>query len=165
MMRRPVPAIAHSCAMQPGALPQRGFAAISAIFLIVVLAALGGFMLTFSNTQQISAAQDLQGTRAYWAARAGLEWGVGNVIATPNVCPILGAAAVLTSPKQLTMDNFTVCVESTRTVYTDGGSSCYFQITATAHTPLLTDCATAGVVGAINYVERSISGAMELPAQ
>lgn len=58
---------------------QVGFAAIAAIFLVVVLAALGAFMVTFSNTQQLTSAQDLQGTRAYWAARAGLEWnGMGH---------------------------------------------------------------------------------------
>jgi len=31
-------------------LQQRGFAAIAAIFLVLVLAALGGFMVSFSNT-------------------------------------------------------------------------------------------------------------------
>src|SRR5450830_1394703 len=68
---------------------QRGFAAISAIFLVVILAALGAFMLTFSNTQQLTSAQDLQGTRAYWAARAGLEWGIGSVASPvpPPACP------------------------------------------------------------------------------
>ena len=63
---------------------QRGFAAIAAIFLVVVLAALGGFMLTFSNTQQLTSAQDVQGSRAYWAARAGLEWGIASATAS---CP------------------------------------------------------------------------------
>ena len=58
---------------------QRGFAAIAAIFLLVTLAALGGYMLTFSNTQQLTFAQDVQGARAYWAASAGLEWGLGNI--------------------------------------------------------------------------------------
>jgi MSHA biogenesis protein MshP len=59
---------------------ERGFASIAAIFLLVVMAALGGFMLTFSNTQQLTSAQDLKGSQAYWAARAGLEWGMGSVI-------------------------------------------------------------------------------------
>ena len=50
---------------------QQGFAAIAAVFLVVVLAALGAFMVTFSNTQQLTSAQDVQGSRAYWAARGG----------------------------------------------------------------------------------------------
>jgi len=43
---------------------QHGFAAIAAIFLVVVLAALGAFMVTYSNTQQLTSAQDIQGSRA-----------------------------------------------------------------------------------------------------
>lgn len=153
--------------LRPGPSNQRGFAAVAAIFLIVVLAALGGFMLTFSNTQQLSAAQDLQGTRAYWAARAGLEWGVGSVVATAAICPSPPAvpAPIVTSNKQLTIDNFTVCVETIKTTYTDGDSLCYFEIKATARSPQLQDCSTAGAVGAINYIERSVSAAMELQAQ
>jgi hypothetical protein len=37
--------------------PQKGFTAIAAIFLVLLLAALGGFMLTFSNTQQLGRAE------------------------------------------------------------------------------------------------------------
>ena len=60
-----------------------GFASIVAIFLLVVMAAMGSFMLTFSNTQQLTSAQDIKGSQAYWAARAGLEWGMGYVIRQP----------------------------------------------------------------------------------
>ena len=73
--------------------PQRGFAAIAAIFLLVVLAALGSFMLSFSNTQQLTSAQDVLGTRAYWAARAGLEWGIGNVAGACPAKPVTLTAA------------------------------------------------------------------------
>jgi len=54
---------------------QRGFSVIAAIFLLVVLAALGAFMLTFSTVQQTTGTQDLQGARGYQAARSGVEWG------------------------------------------------------------------------------------------
>ena len=68
--------------MKPQSIHQTGFAAIAAIFLVVVLAALGGFMMIFSNTQQLTSAQDFQGSRAYWAARGGLEWAIASVAAT-----------------------------------------------------------------------------------
>ena len=45
-----------------------GFAAIAALFLVVVLAALGVFMWHMGATQQLTSVQDLQGSRAYWAA-------------------------------------------------------------------------------------------------
>lgn len=54
----------------------RGFVLPSAIFLLVVLAALGAFALTLSSSQHVGAALDLQGAQAYRAAQAGIEWGL-----------------------------------------------------------------------------------------
>lgn len=125
---------------------QRGFAAISAIFLVVVLAALGAFMVTFSNTQQLTSAQDLQGTRAYWAARAGLEWGIGSVIATP-VCR--------TSPTTLTIDSFSVVITCTKQTYTEAlATPNIFQFTSVAHS-------AGATVGSVGYIERSLSASIE----
>jgi MSHA biogenesis protein MshP len=130
---------------------QRGFAAIAAIFLVVVLAALGGFMLTFSNTQHFTSAQDVQGSRAYWAARAGLEWGLGRVAAA-GACP--------TSPTTLpggsaTFDGgFTVRVDCTRETFTEGIATVnIYVLNATAK--------SAGAVGSVGYIERSLSASME----
>lgn len=53
---------------------RKGFAVVTAIFLLVVLAALGVGMLMFSRAQQVSSSYDVQGARAYQAARAGIEW-------------------------------------------------------------------------------------------
>jgi Tfp pilus assembly protein PilX len=61
----------------------RGFAIVSAIFILVVLAALGAFIVNVSTNQQIGSTLDLQGVRAYQAARAGIEWGIYQVQATP----------------------------------------------------------------------------------
>lgn len=125
-------------------IPQRGFAAIAAIFLVVILAALGGFMLTFSNTQQLTSAQDLQGSRAYWAARAGLAWGVAGAVASSAVCPT-GAPS--------TVDGFTLTVACTRTNYTDGTNPVVlFRFQAQA---------SLGTAGSANYVERSVSASVE----
>lgn len=147
---------------------QRGFAAIAAIFLVVILAALGAFMLTFSNTQQLTSAQDIQGTRAYWAARAGLEWGIGSVVAstaTPPACPILPVPATpsslpssSTTPLATTFDGgLTVTVTCVRNDYEES---------ATTGSPNrfiyhFTSVASAGNVGTIGFIERSISASME----
>ncbi len=142
-----------------GGMPRRqtGFAAIAAIFLVVVLAALGGFMLTFSNTQQLTAVQDLQGSRAFWAARAGLEWGVASVAncATfPKTSPKSLPGATATPP---TFDGgFSVAVDCTPTTYTDGTSTTIYTINATAKP-------AGGVPGSIGYVERSMTATVELP--
>lgn len=124
---------------------QHGFAAIAAIFLVVILAALGGFMVTFSNAQQLTSAQDLQGSRAYWAARAGLGWGVAQVTATPASCPT-GAPA--------NVEGFALTVTCTRSSYTDGaGIVVVYRFESRA---------SAGVAGNANYIERSVSAAVEL---
>lgn len=121
-----------------GAHPQRGFAIISAIFLLVVLAALGAAMLTFSAAQHTSSAMDIQGTRAYQAARAGIEWGAYRALiddscaASSNVA--LGAD----------LAGFSVTVQCSAT--TSGAISAW-ELTSTAST---------GSVGGIGYAERSL---------
>lgn len=122
-----------------------GFAAIAAIFLVVVLAALGGVMVTFSNAQQRTSAQDLQGTRAYWVARAGLEWGVNRVLAT-NACPVpvnnLGA-----------VEGFNLVVNCGLATYVENGlNRNIFRLTSQA---------TVGTVGSVGYVERNLSASVE----
>ena len=124
---------------------QQGFAAIVAVFLVVVLAALGAFMVTFSNTQQLTSAQDVQGSRAYWAARAGLEWGGSSAVAA-SACPA--------SPTTLTIDGFSVAITCTMQTYAEEAASPkIFQLTAVA--------ASAGGVGGIGFVERSVSASLE----
>lgn len=55
---------------------QRGVGIVTAIFLLVVLAALAIAMVSVFTAQQATSALDVMGTRAYLAARAGAEWGV-----------------------------------------------------------------------------------------
>lgn len=55
---------------------QRGFGAITAIVVLVILAVLAGAITLISSTQQTSAAQDVLSARAWQTARAGNEWGL-----------------------------------------------------------------------------------------
>ena len=122
---------------------QNGFAAIAAIFLVVVLAALGGFMVTFSNTQQLTSAQDVQGTRAYWAARAGLEWAVAS----------LGPTGCWTSTPPTTVEGFNIALTCSVSSYPEGAATLYiFQLTSVA---------SIGSVGSIGFIERSVSASVE----
>ena len=139
---------------------QTGFAAIAAIFLVVILAALGGFMVTFSNTQQLTSAQDVQGTRAYWAARAGLEWGIGNVAgACPAKPSTLVATLTQTSPA-FTVDTFSVVVTCRLTGYAEASTTptvpniFIYNFTSVA--------SSGGTPGSIGFIERSVSASAEL---
>ena len=55
---------------------QAGVGLVTAIFLLVVLAGLGVASVTLFTTQQESSNLDLEGAKAYQAARAGIEWGL-----------------------------------------------------------------------------------------
>tara|TARA_B100000795_G_scaffold140096_1_gene104869 strand:+ start:97 stop:582 length:486 start_codon:yes stop_codon:yes gene_type:complete len=152
----------------------RGFVSIVALFLLVVMAALGGFMLTFSNTHQLTSAQDFKGSQAYWAARAGLEWGMGNVIRQPSKtadCSYFTEALPgsgedftreLTGPDEVFTQEltgfdggFTVDVACIQSVYTEGViEKKIFSLTSVAsNVP-----ATPGNVG---FIERSVSASIE----
>lgn len=74
----------------------RGFALMLAIFLIVTLAAVGVYMVTVSTGQAQAVAQDVLATRAYQAARAGLERGVYQRLIIGN-CAI-PAVTTFTNP-------------------------------------------------------------------
>lgn len=84
---------------------QRGVGLVTAIFLLVVLAGLGAALLNISTSQQVSSAMDVQGARAYQAARAGTEWGLFQRLRA-NSC--VGAQTFV--PPAPTLSAFTVTV-------------------------------------------------------
>ncbi len=124
----------------------RGFAIVSAIFLLVVLTTLGAFMVTFSTAQHATSTQDVLGTRAAQAARAGIEWGNYKVL-TPVAAP--AAAACTINPLTLAgnLAGFTVTVACTTSgpFMENGNSITIYNITSTA---------SMGTPGSSTYVER-----------
>jgi MSHA biogenesis protein MshP len=130
--------------------PESGFVLPTAIFLLVILAALAAYMVSLSRTSHISSALDIQGARAYLAARAGIEWGAWQVVdpqglqPSPAPCPASPTALTLTG----TLATFAVEVRCTQTLATDGADLvAIYQITSTA---------TSGLPGQVDYVERQI---------
>lgn len=126
---------------------QRGFAMASAIFLLVILAALGGYMLTFSATQHTASALDIQGTRGYQAARAGIEWGAYQVLRN-NSCVANTALPAMAG------DLAAFAVSVTCVTYPPAGS--FSEGGNTVITYELASTATYGTAGGIDYVERQI---------
>jgi len=122
----------------------RGFTIVAAIFLLVVLAALGAFVLTVSSSQHMASAQDLQGARAYQAARSGIEWGAYQVLRNSSC-----AASTPISPSgTLTGISVTVLCSSAGWTYTEAGDGVtLYQLTVTA---------SQGAVGSATYVERQL---------
>jgi MSHA biogenesis protein MshP len=125
----------------------KGFLLPAAIFILVILAALGAYALNITSLQQASSTQDVQGSRAYQAARAGVEWGAYQVL-SPGSTALVNCPA---SPTSLTIDGFSVSVTCIR--YTD-----YFE-QGTDHTIATYDVmATArfGTAATSGYIERQI---------
>ncbi|OGS90374.1 MAG: hypothetical protein A2Z95_03180 [Gallionellales bacterium GWA2_60_18] len=130
----------------------KGFSLISAIFLLVVIAALGTFAVTLSTTQQQSAALDVMGARAYQAARVGIEWGAYQALPNSAVgfaadCRA-GATSQQVTPLPNTLSGFTVNVGCSSTAHSEAAATVtVYQLTSTA---------TQGTVATPNYVEREI---------
>ena len=136
----------------------RGFSLVTAIFLLVVLAALAAVMVNISTFQQTESAMDVQGVRAEQAARAGLEWGLQRQISAGLTT---GAACVGTTtfslPPGTTLSAFSVSVQCSTA--TGPGTLTSWTITATA-------CSQPGPAGCPNagkntdYVQRRLQAVL-----
>ena len=117
---------------------ERGFTTIMALFLLLVLTAMGGYMLTFSKTQQLTSA-------------------MGYVIRQP-----IATAACPASPTNLpggtaVFDGgFTVVLTCTMQAFTEG-----LPIAKNKKLFFFTSVATnANQPGNVGFVERSLSGSV-----
>jgi MSHA biogenesis protein MshP len=128
-------------------IKQQGFLLPAAIFILVILAGLGAYALNITSVQQSTSLQDTQGTRAYQAARAGVEWAAYQVL-NPGDTALVNCPA---SPTVLNIDNFVVTVTCSRSAdFNEQGSDhtiAMYDITSTAN---------FGVVGTLNFIERQI---------
>lgn len=128
----------------------RGFAILSAIFILVVLAALGAFILSVSSSQQMGSALDVQGARAYQAARAGIEWGLYRQLQQGNC-----AAATSFVPAGAMLAGFTVTVTCAATVDANGGPTTYSLASTACSEPNGGACPNTANPGP-TYVERRL---------
>ncbi len=164
----------------PHARPH-GFAIVSAIFILVVLAALGAFIVSVTTGQQIGSTLDFQGVRAYQAARAGIEWGIYQVQATPAYnfsygagpgpvgtglsndrrCPGGGFASTDSFvPAAPTLATFTVTVTCAATVDPNNGPTVYSVVATACNQPAAGACPNLAPAAGFNYIERRIDAAL-----
>jgi MSHA biogenesis protein MshP len=151
--------------MKTGPARQAGVAIMAAIFLLVTLSALGAFMLNFTNVQQSSSALDIEGTRAYWAAKSGLDWGMyqayrnaANACACANGCSGGGGTANTSS---VTVGNFTATVACTCTpVCEEGVSKRIYNYSVNACNQPTGGACPNGNPTSANYVNRQVFGSV-----
>jgi MSHA biogenesis protein MshP len=108
---------------------ESGMSLITAVFLLVILAALGAFIASLGAVQQKSSANDIQGSRAFYAARSGLDWGAFQAI-TNGSC-VAQTALALPAARFGEFDNVTV--SCTASVHTEGiTAKTFYLLTANA---------------------------------
>lgn len=139
---------------------QAGFTLVATIFILVILATLGAFMVTLSAVSHASSSLSLQGARAYYAAYSGLEWATYFVTDSQSehdeLCgsPTTTAFNITTPPGTGLANGFTVtvsCDDRGHQTYTENGIQ--YQIATISST-----ATTIGIpIGAPDYATRTVT--------
>ena len=141
---------------------QRGFAFVVAIFLLVILAAFASFAVGLTTNSATANAVAVQGSRAYEAARAGIEWARFQVI-DPNGTLAPGATTLpdcFASPRTLplpgALSGFTVTLTCQRFPSSAATPNFFEEASNRVASFTIVATATQGTPGATDYVERKL---------
>jgi MSHA biogenesis protein MshP len=118
---------------------QRGFALVPAIFLIVVLSALGAVAVRLGSTQSQTVNLSLLSSRALAAANTGVEWAAAS-----NTCP----ATTTLNLTQGGLAGFKVTITCTSTPHTEAGSPVKMFV--------VDSVASSGTYGMPDFVSRRV---------
>lgn len=116
----------------------RGMSLVTALFILVVLSAIGSYMILVAGVQSQTTVMALQGARAYHAARSGLEWGVYQDL-TSGSC----------TSGDFNVGDFTVTVNCVETSFVEGGQ--------TFNVYRVTSLAEFGSYGSQGYISRQLT--------
>jgi MSHA biogenesis protein MshP len=123
---------------------ERGFSLVTAVFLMVIVASLGAYMVTIGTTQQQTSTLSILEGRAFAAAESGVEWGIAQVLSadacfgSPVTFSLTGGAAA----------DYSISATCASTSHIEGAATFnVFRIGVTA---------SRGVVGNSDYVQRSM---------
>ena len=129
--------------IRPTHRPAAGFAIVSALFLMVVLAALGGFLVNAVAVQHATPALKVESVRALFAARSGVAWAVARVRAS-GACPTAGAFSLTES----SLSGFQLSISCSGSIHDLGSATApYFVLGVTAQ---------RGTYGGTDYVSRTL---------
>lgn len=121
---------------------QRGFSLVPALFLLVVLAALGAVAVRLTAVEHQTVVLAMQSTRAYAAAQTGIEWSAYQAI-TNGSC-----ASSTLSLTEGGLTGFTVDTSCAATSHAEGA--------ATTNVYVLEAFAYSGIYGTPDYVSRRV---------
>ena len=121
---------------------QTGFSLVPALFLLVVLAALGSVAVRLSAVEHQTVVLALQSSRAYAAAQAGVEWSAYQALVNGSCA---NSSVALTEGG---LSGFNVDTTCSSTTHTEGS--------ATTSVYVLEAFAYSGLYGTPDYVSRRI---------
>lgn len=123
---------------------QRGFSIIMAIFILVVLSLLGGYMVKLSGVQHTTALNVIQGARAYQAAKASVSWSIAKISSGGNCSDVTSV-----SPLSFTgINGFSVTLDCNKQVVPEDGVNLnVYHITALSE---------FGVFKSASYISRNL---------
>jgi len=136
---RDAPEMARCCRVSSS-----GFSLVAALFLIVVIAALGAFAVRIGSGEQQAVNLELLSARALAAADSGVEWGAYQALsASPTSC-----TTTTLNFTEAALNGFSVTVVCAPTSHTEiGGTTHVYRIDATA---------SSGTYGTPDYVSRHV---------
>ncbi len=138
--------------------PQRGAMLIVILFFMVVGGLLAAAVLSVVRNQSTSAALDLQGVRAYWAARSGIEWGAYQVLDPDNALGLAPdqLAPCFASPKALSLPGDLAAFSVEVTCQRSPASGSHEEQQNRVAGYLIVATASSGAAGSPERVERRI---------
>jgi MSHA biogenesis protein MshP len=127
---------------------QAGISLISAIFLIVMLMALAAAMVSLSEVQHDTSTKSLLSAKAYYGARAGIEWATQQAVAAGSCAGATWGPAPASNPMQGALSDVTVTVTCTPNGAPYGAGNFVYYLQSTA---------TVGTINTPGYAERHVS--------
>lgn len=121
---------------------QRGVSLVTAIFLLVVLAALGAYAARLGVLQQQTVTSAMRASQAFHAARSGISWAAHRALAA-GWC---GTATLALT--EVGTAGFDVQVQCTQTTHVEGS--------ATINVFVIDVLAESGLYGGPDYVSRRL---------
>jgi MSHA biogenesis protein MshP len=123
-------------------MKQRGVSLVPALFLLIVLAALGVVAVRLTAVQQQTVVLEMQSARAYAAARAGAEWSAYQALVNASC----GSSTLTLTEAGLA--GFFVRTSCTSTAHAEGPN--------TVNVYVIDAFAWAGAYGSPDYVSRRV---------
>lgn len=125
-----------------GCFHARGFSLVPALFLLIVLAALGVVAVRMSAVENQTVVLTMQSARAFSAARAGVDWAAYQALVNGNC----GAGTLTLTEGGL--NGFSIETTCTATAHSEGPD--------TVNVYVIDAFARAGAYGSPDYVSRRI---------